>query len=44
MKFIIKKLQVYFFKKLRNEEKYDSIDELKAQLAIDKENALKHFI
>lgn len=37
-----KEITIYFYKKLRNEEKYNSINELKAQLAIDKENAIKH--
>ncbi len=39
-----KQITVYFYKKLRNEEKYDSINQLKSQLAIDKENALKYLI
>ncbi len=39
-----KEITIYFHKKLRDEEKYDSIDELKSQLAIDKENALKYLI
>jgi riboflavin kinase/FMN adenylyltransferase len=39
-----KEITVYFHKKLRNEEKYNSVDELIAQLAIDKENTIKHFI
>jgi riboflavin kinase/FMN adenylyltransferase len=39
-----KEITVYFHKKLRNEEKYNSVDELIAQLAIDKENTMKHFI
>ena len=39
-----KQITVYFYKKLRDEEKYDSINQLKSQLAIDKENALKYLI
>jgi len=37
-----KEITIYFYKKLRDEVKYNSINELKSQLAIDKENALKH--
>ncbi len=36
-----KDISVYFCKKLRDEKKYNSIDELKSQLGIDKQNALK---
>jgi riboflavin kinase/FMN adenylyltransferase len=39
-----KQITVYFYKKLRDEEKYDSINQLKSQLAIDKENAIKYLI
>ncbi len=39
-----KEITIYFYKKLRDEEKYDSLDELKAQLAVDKENAIKHLL
>ena len=39
-----KQITVYFYKKLRDEEKYDSINQLKSQLAIDKENALKYLL
>jgi riboflavin kinase/FMN adenylyltransferase len=35
-----KEITIYFCKKLRNEEKYNSVDELITQLAIDKEQAL----
>ncbi len=39
-----KQITVYFYKKLRDEEKYDSINQLKSQLAVDKENAIKYLI
>ena len=39
-----KQITVYFYKKLRDEEKYDSINQLKSQLAIDKEKALKYLL
>jgi riboflavin kinase/FMN adenylyltransferase len=39
-----KEITIYFYKKLRNEEKYNSLDELKLQLALDKEQALQYFI
>jgi riboflavin kinase/FMN adenylyltransferase len=35
-----KEITVEFCKRLRNEEKFESLEELKKQLAIDKENAL----
>lgn len=38
-----KEITVYFYKKLRDEEKYDSLEQLQIQLAIDKENTLKQF-
>lgn len=34
-----KKISVYFLAKMRDEKKFDSIDELKKQLAIDEKNA-----
>jgi riboflavin kinase/FMN adenylyltransferase len=39
-----KEITVFIYKKLRDEEKYSSLDELKAQLAVDKQNALKFLI
>ena len=39
-----KEITILFYSKLRNEEKYNSLDELVAQLAIDKENALNILI
>lgn len=36
-----KEITIYLHKKLRNEEKYNSLEALTAQLAIDKQNALK---
>ncbi len=37
------KISVYFLKYLRGDEKFDSLDALKAQLALDKENTLAYF-
>lgn len=39
-----KEITIYFHKRLRDEEKYSSLDALVTQLAIDKENALKYLI
>jgi riboflavin kinase/FMN adenylyltransferase len=39
-----KEITVFIYKKMRDEEKYGSLDELKAQLAIDKQNALNFLI
>ena len=39
-----KEITVFIYKKMREEEKYGSLDELKAQLAIDKQNALNFLI
>ncbi|MFN7689849.1 MAG: bifunctional riboflavin kinase/FAD synthetase [Bacteroidota bacterium] len=39
-----KDITFFIYKKLRDEEKYSSLDELKAQLAVDKQNALKFLI
>jgi len=39
-----REITVFIHKKLRDEEKYNSLDELKAQLAVDKQNALKLLI
>jgi riboflavin kinase/FMN adenylyltransferase len=39
-----KEITVFIYKKMRDEEKYGSLDELKAQLAVDKQNALNFLI
>jgi riboflavin kinase/FMN adenylyltransferase len=39
-----KEITVFMYKKMRDEEKYGSLDELKAQLAVDKQNALNFLI
>jgi riboflavin kinase/FMN adenylyltransferase len=37
-----KEITIYFYKKLRNEIKYHTVDALVAQLALDKEDAIKN--
>ena len=39
-----KEITVYLIRKLRDEVKYNSVDDLKIQLALDKENVLKNLI
>jgi len=38
-----KKIKIYFFKKIRDEQKFDSLEELKKQMKKDKQSSLKYF-